>query len=264
MRWLVHLGIVAGLAAACGPATTRSLIEQHQLDEALTLSQGRPSERDAVAAALVEALNLRVVATVMPHDARATLLGDDAALLSHHGLVKVRPVWNEIHGVHTRATWRWNDHEAIAPTLFALAALTGEKRELTPMEKLADLGRATALVAACGVSIGTACPAQSLGPSNASKVVLTEASAPKAARLVRALARSGFVLVPMESADEPVRLTVELGADASTCETAPCGALTLVASMLVPAGPPAVEERVAAFFASREVPFAAPDIALVR
>lgn len=258
------MGVAAALAVACGPATTRSLIEQHQLDEALTVSQGRPGERQVVAAAVARASNLRVEVTAMPRDALAKLLGDDAVVLSHHALVKVRVIWDDLPGVHAHATWRWNDQEGSAPTLFALATLTGEKRELTAMEKLADLGRATALVAACGVTIGTACPAQSLGPSNASKVVLTEASATRASRMVRAIGKSGFVLVPVPSADEAVRLTVELGVDASTCDTPPCGSLTLAASMVVPAGSPPVEERVATFFASRAVPFAADQVVLAR
>jgi hypothetical protein len=228
-------GGLAVSSTACAPATTRALIERHQLADALGAARDRPEERDAVVGALVDGLRLRIIVEVMPGDMIARTLGADAPVLATQALVKVRVASNHLQDLDVRTAWKWNGIEGVEPSFYALAGLTGERRELSAAEKLVDLGRASVLAASCGLSVGTVCPAQALGQSNASKYAPTEAAAPKAARMAHALERSGFVLVPAGRSGQPVQLSVDVDVDARLCETPPCGSLRLVASMEVAA-----------------------------
>lgn len=244
---------MSSTATACAPTTTRALIERHQLADALGTARDRPEERDAVLAAVVEGLRLRILVEVMPEEAVAKTLGGDAPVLSSQALVKVRVAWSRLPDLDVSAAWKWNGTEGVEPSFYALAGLTGERRELSAAEKLVDLGRASVLAAACGLSVGTVCPAQALGQSNASKHAPTEAAAPKAARMAHALERSGFVLVPADRSGQPVRLSVDVEVDARLCETPPCGSLRLVASMDVAASDLAVSPQIERVFARERV-----------
>ena len=164
-------------------------------------------------AAVVERLRLRILVEVMPEEAVAKTLGGDAPVLSSQALVKVRVAWSRLPDLDVSAAWNWNGAE----------------------------------------SVGTVCPAQALGQSNASKHAPTEAAAPKAARMAHALERSGFVLVPADRSGQPVRLSVDVDVDARLCETPPCGSLRLVASMDVAASDLAVSPQIERVFARERV-----------
>lgn len=236
---------------ACGPASTRSLIASRQLSDAIGVARDRPEETEMVVDGVVDALKPSLSAEVFPSDAMATLLGEDGALLADYSLVKIDVRLQKVDDLSVRTSWQWNGQDGMAPTLFALSALTGERRELSPGEKLSDLGR-TALLGACVLSVGTVCPPDARRQTNASKVAPTPASAPRAAHMERALARPGFVLVAHKRDAERVRVTVEIVVHAMSCETPPCGELHLLANVDV-AGPPAarLDERFAAYFGPR-------------
>jgi hypothetical protein len=230
----------------------------------MAAAKERPEERPMVIAAVVEALQLRMHAEILSDEKLETMLGADRAALSSHALVNVRVGWNKVPDLDVRATWTWSQVTPVEPSLFALAAMTGERRELTAAEKLVDLGRASVLAVSCGLSVGTICPAQSMGQSNASKLAPTEATAPKAARLARALDHKGFVVVPSEKADDPVELTVDVEVKALGCELQPCEELRLVARLEIAPSPLPLSARFAATFAAGDRVFARDEVAAPR